>query len=144
MEKKKQGIGQKIGRHWRKALVIFLIILAMAAAAFLPRHLSMGRARRVLNHAKSVRLATQVTYYDYYKSDEPFFTEDARGIEEAKAAEILKLAQCGGDIYQVRFDETTFRVSSLIYIESGYAAEFADGEGEAKWKVYKLEEMIHN
>lgn len=142
MKQQKPNIWQKIRIHRTKFIIIILAILVMGAAVYIPGLMARGGARRALNHAKSVRLATQVTYYDYYASGEPFFKSNRIGISSEGEAEILELAQCEGTIYRVEFNEESFRVSRLIYREGDYVVDFRDTGDNPQWKVYRLEELI--
>lgn len=142
MEQQKDSIWQKIRIHKTKFLIVILVILIMAAAVYVPNLIVRGAARRVLTHAKSVRLATQITYYDYYASGEEFFGTDRIGIKPDGEKEILELAQCGGKIYRVEFDEKSFRVSRLIYLEGDYIVDFRDIEDNPQWNVYRLDKLI--
>lgn len=142
MEQQEHNLWQKIRIHKTKLIIAILAILIMAAAAYIPSVIARGAARRVLTHAKSVRLATQITYYDYFASGEVFFEDDGIGVKPDGEKKILELAQCEGTIYQVRFDDESFRVSRLIYREGEYIVDFRDTGDNPQWSVYRLEQLI--
>lgn len=142
MNQQKQNTWQKIRIHKTKILITLLVILIIAAAAVIPSIITRDAARRVLSHAKSVRLATQVTYYDYYATGEQFFEDNRTGIISGGEKEILELAQCEGTIHHVEFSEESFRVSKLIYIEGDYVVDFTDTGDNPHWTVYRLDKLI--
>lgn len=142
MEQQKRNIWQKIRIHKTKIIITVLVILIAAAAVYIPNLIAGGAARRILTHAKSIRLAAQITYYDYYASGEEFFESNGTGVRADGETKILELAQCEGTIYRVKFDEESFRISRLIYMEGDYIVDFRDSGDNPRWTVYRLDKVI--
>lgn len=142
MEEQREHKQQKMKKYMKVIMISVLIILVIIICFNVYHFLRKGPARDVLSHAKSVRLATQITYYDYYASKKPFFEDTSTGLRKGGEKEILELAQCKGKILHVEFNEDSFRVSKLTYMEKDYIVEFADSEDEPQWTVYRLEKII--
>lgn len=142
MEQQRTHIWEKIKKYIKSIVIFILIILTLVLCFSIYNFFRKGTARDVLSHAKSVRLATQITYYDYYASKKPFFEDTSTGLRKGGEKEILELAQCKGKILHVEFNEDSFRVSKLVYMEKDYIVEFMDSEDEPQWTVYRLEKII--
>lgn len=142
MEQQREQKWQWLKRYVKRIIVFTSIILLILVCYSVYHFLRKGSARQILSHAKSVRLATQITYYDYYASKKPFFDDTGTGLRRGGEKEILDLAQCKGKILHVGFNEDSFRVSRLVYMEKGYIVEFTDSEENPQWTVYRLEKII--
>ena len=84
--------------RWIKSLLTILIIILLAIVTVIPgalRLLHRADAQVALGHAKSVRLALQVTGQECYGRSGPFFDASQEGgVAESIRTEVLNLSRC--------------------------------------------------
>ncbi len=122
-------------------LSCFLLLLAGSLVFWHYSHLF--QARQVLISAKTVRLSAKAVSYDYYGNGQTMTERSTRnGLRDDAEKEILKMADCKGDIQYIEFDANHMEVTELIYTEDDYAARFCLEGKESVWTVYRLDKIV--
>ena len=109
----------QIKYRWIKSLLTILIIILLAIVTVIPgalRLLHRADAQVALGHAKSVRLALQVTGQECYGRSGTFF--DAS--QEGGVTEVLNLSKAPGDFWVLQMAEDGYTVEKFVYREGDY------------------------
>ena len=89
--------------RWVKSLIQILIIILLVTVTVIPgalRLLYRADAQVALGHAKSVRLALQVTGQECYGRSGTFFDASQEGgVAESIRTEVLNLSKAPGDFW---------------------------------------------
>ena len=99
----------QIKYRWIKSLLTILIIILLAIVTVIPgalRLLHRADAQVALGHAKSVRLALQVTGQECYGRSGTFFDASQEGgVTESIRTEVLNLSKAPGDFWVLQMAE---------------------------------------
>ena len=80
-----------------------------------------GRRSSALGHAKSVRLALQVTGQECYGRSGTFFEASQEGgVAESIRTEVLNLSKAPGDFWVLQMAEDGYTVEKFVYREGDY------------------------
>ena len=85
------------------------------------RLLHRADAQVALGHAKSVRLAFQVTGQECYSRGDTFFDASQEGgVAESIRTEVLNLSKAPGDFWVLQMAEDGYTVEKFVYREGDY------------------------
>lgn len=135
---------RKISYRRIKRIFIFLILLFLLLLAGLPgvlRLIYRADAQVALGHAKSVRMAIQVTGTEQYGKGEKFCDASCKGgIPESLYDKILSLSDAPGDFWVVQVSDDGYKVKQFVYREGDYTVWYqAD---PSSYQVCREEKMI--
>ena len=130
-------------RLLRYALWILIIILA-AIVTVIPgalRLLHRADAQVALGHAKSVRLALQVTGQESYGGDGTFTdASQTGGVDESIYTNVMTLSKAPGEFWVLNVAEDGYTVTQFIYREDEYTVWY--NSDPKSYKVYYNQQMI--
>ena len=110
--------------YWLRNGLLILIIILLAIVTVIPgalRLLHRADAQVALGHAKSVRLALQVTGRECYSRSGPFFDASQEGgVAESIRTEVLNLSKAPGDFWVLQMAEDGYTVEKFVYREGDY------------------------
>lgn len=110
-------------RILRMVLLVPVVILP-AVVTVIPgvlRILYRADAQVALGHAKSVRLALQVTGQECYGRSGTFFDASKEGgVAESIWTEVLNLSKAPGDFWVLQMAEDGYTVEKFVYREGDY------------------------
>lgn len=114
----------QIKYRWIKSVLMVLIIILLAIVTVIPgalRLLHRADAQVALGHAKSVRLALQVTGQECYGRSDTFFDASQEGgVAESIRTEVLNLSKAPGDFWVLQVAEDGYTVEKFVYREGDY------------------------
>ena len=130
--------------RWVKSLIQILIIILLAIVTVIPgalRLLYRADAQVALGHAKSVRLALQVTGKESYGRNDTF-TDASRegGVTESVRKEVLMLSKAPGDFWVLKMSDDGYTVDKFLYCEGEYTVWYT--RSPESYTVYRKEQMI--
>ena len=109
----------QIKYRWIKSLFTILIIILLAIVTVIL--LYRADAQVALGHAKSVRLALQVTGQECYGRSGTFFDASQEGgVAESIRTEVLNLSKAPGDFWVLQMAEDGYTVEKFVYREGDY------------------------
>ena len=113
----------QIKYRWIKSLLTILIIILLAIVTVIPgalRLLHRADAQVALGHAKSVRLALQVTGQECYSRSGTFFDASQEGgVAESIRTEVLNLSKAPGDFWVLQMAEDVKNGRNFIIFPEG-------------------------
>ena len=102
-------------------VLTFILLLAVAIVPGVLRILYRADAQVALGHAKSVRLALQVTGQECYGRSGTFFDASKEGgVAESIWTEVLNLSKAPGDFWVLQMAEDGYTVEKFVYREGDY------------------------
>ena len=102
-------------------VLTFILLLAVAIVPGVLRILYRADAQVALGHAKSVRLALQVTGQECYGRSGTFFDASKEGgVAESIWTEVLNLSKAPGDFWVIQMAEDGYTVEKFVYREGDY------------------------
>ena len=129
--------------RWIKAGLLILIIILLVTVTVIPgalRLLYRADAQVALGHAKSVRLALQVTGKESYGRNDTF-TDASRegGVTESVKEEVLMLSKAPGDFWVLEMSDDGYTVDKFLYREDEYTVWYT--RNPRLYTVYHNEHM---
>ena len=110
--------------RWVKSLIQILITILLVTVTVIPgalRLLYRADAQVALGHAKSVRLALQVTGKESYGRNDTFTDASQEGgVAESIRTEVLNLSKAPGDFWVLQMAEDGYTVEKFVYREGDY------------------------
>ena len=125
--------------RWVKSLIQILIIILLVTVTVIPgalRLLYRADAQVALGHAKSVRLALQVTGQESYGRNDTF-TDG--GVTESVKKEVLMLSKAPGDFWVLKMSDDGYAVDKFLYCEGEYTVWYT--RSPESYTVYRREQM---
>lgn len=114
----------QIKYRWIKSILLILIIILLAIVTVIPgalRLLHRADAQVALGHAKSVRLALQVTGQECYGRNGTFLDASQEGgVAEGIRTEVLNLSKAPGDFWVLQTAKDGYTVEKFVYKEDEY------------------------
>lgn len=114
----------QIKYRWIKSIILILIIFLLAIVTVIPgalRLLHRADAQVALGHAKSVRLALQVTGQECYGRNGTFLDASQEGgVAEGIRTEVLALSKAPGDFWVLQTAKDGYTVEKFVYKEDEY------------------------
>lgn len=144
MIQQKKDIIKKHTYRWIKKSLIFLTILLLTLFAGAPGVLRLvyrADAQVALGHAKSVRMAIQITGTEQYGKGESFcdVTKEG-GVPETLYQKILRLSDAPGEFWVLQVSDDGYKVKQFVYREGDYTVWYqAD---PSSYQVYRGDAMI--
>ena len=120
---KKFNFKKNIYRWIKKFLPIFTILLLtlFAGAPGVLRLVYRADAQVALGHAKSVRMAIQVTGAEQYSKGKGFCDATQEGgVPEALYQKILNLSDAPGEFWVLQVGNDGYKVKQFVYREGNY------------------------
>lgn len=144
MFKLEKSSTRKITYRWIKKSLIFLTLLLLTLLAGAPGVLRLvyrADAQVALGHAKSVRMAIQVTGTEQYGKGESFCDATQEGgVPEALYQKILTLSDAPGEFWVLQVSDDGYKVKQFVYREGDYTVWYQADPGA--YQVYHGEQMI--
>lgn len=110
--------------YWLRNGLLILIIFLLAIVTVIPgalRLLHRADAQVALGHAKSVRLALQVTGQECYGRNDTFLDASQEGgVAEGIRTEVLNLSKAPGDFWVLQTAKDGYTVEKFVYKEDEY------------------------
>ena len=110
--------------RWLKSFILILIIILLAIVTVIPgalRLLHRADAQVALGHAKSVRLALQVTGQECYGRNGTFLDASQEGgVAEGIRTEVLNLSKAPGDFWVLQTAKDGYTIEKFVYKEDEY------------------------
>lgn len=107
-----------------RMVLLVLVVILPAVVTVIPRVLRIlyrADAQVALGHAKSVRLALQVTGQECYGRSGTFFDASQEGgVAESIRTEVLNLSKAPGDFWVLQMAEDGYTVEKFVYREGDY------------------------
>lgn len=107
-----------------RMVLLVLVVILPAVVTVIPgvlRILYRADAQVALGHAKSVRLALQVTGQECYGRSGTFFDASQEGgVAESIRTEVLNLSKAPGDFWVLQMAEDGYTVEKFVYREGDY------------------------
>lgn len=107
-----------------RMVLLVLVVILPAVVTVIPgvlRILYRADAQVALGHAKSVRLALQVTGQECYGRSGTFFDASKEGgVAESIWTEVLNLSKAPGDFWVLQMAEDGYTVEKFVYREGDY------------------------
>lgn len=107
-----------------RMVLLVLVVILPAVVTVIPgvlRILYRADAQVALGHAKSVRLALQVTGQECYGRSGTFFDASQEGgVTESIRTEVLNLSKAPGDFWVLQMAEDGYTVEKFVYREGDY------------------------
>ena len=114
----------QIKYRWIKSFILILIIFLLAIVTVIPgalRLLHRADAQVALGHAKSVRLALQVTGQECYGRNGTFLDASQEGgVAEGIRTEVLNLSKAPGDFWVLQTAKDGYTIEKFVYKEDEY------------------------
>lgn len=127
-----------------RAVLWILIIILAAIVTVIPgalRLLHRADAQVALGHAKSVRLALQVTGQESYGGDGTFTdASQTGGVDESVYTNVMTLSKAPGEFWVLNVAEDGYTVTQFIYREDEYTVWY--NSDPKSYKVYYNQQMI--
>ena len=140
-QKKNQSTQTKY--RWIKSGLLILIIILLAIVTVIPgalRIMYRADAQVALGHAKSVRLALQVTGKECYGGNDTFADASQEGgVTESVKEEVLMLSKAPGDFWVLKMSDDGYTVDKFIYREGEYTVWYT--KKPRSYTVYHNEHM---
>ena len=129
--------------YWLRNGLLILIIFLLAIVTVIPgalRLLHRADAQVALGHAKSVRLALQVTGKECYGGNDTFADASQEGgVTESVKEEVLMLSKAPGDFWVLKMSDDGYTVDKFIYREGEYTVWYT--KKPRSYTVYHNEHM---
>lgn len=129
--------------RWIKAGLQILIIILLVTVTVIPgalRLLYRADAQVALGHAKSVRLALQVTGKESYGRNDTFTDASQEGgVTESVRKEVLMLSKAPGDFWVLQMSDDGYTVDKFLYCEGEYTVWYT--RSPESYTVYRREQM---
>ena len=133
----------QIKYRWIKNGLLILIISLLAIVAVIPgvlRIMYRADAQVALGHAKSVRLALQVTGKECYGRNDAFSNAFQKGgVTESVKKEVLMLSKAPGNFWILKMSDDGYTVDRFIYCEGEYTVWYTRSPRE--YTVYHNEHI---
>lgn len=130
--------------RWIKSVLTILIIVLLAIVTVIPgalRLLHRADAQVALGHAKSVRLALQVTGQESYGRNGTFLDASQEGgVAENIRTEVLNLSKAPGDFWVLQTAKDGYTVEKFVYREDEYTVWYT--KEPKSYEVYYENHMI--
>ena len=129
--------------RWVKSLIQILIIILLVTVTVIPgalRLLYRADAQVALGHAKSVRLALQITGTEGYGGNNAFCDASHEGgVTESVKKEVLMLSKAPGDFWVLKMSDDGYTVDKFLYCEGEYTVWYT--RSPESYTVYRREQM---
>ena len=126
--------------RWVKSLIQILIIILLVTVTVIPgalRLLYRADAQVALGHAKSVRLALQVTGKESYGRNDTFTDASQEGgVTESVRKEVLMLSKAPGDFWVLQMSDDGYTVDKFLYCEGEYTVWYT--RSPESYTVYRI------
>ncbi len=142
MEKKEL----KAVKRWRsRALFLFLLIFAAVFYQYAMHLMQRFEARKILHEAQNVRTIMRVVSVEYYaRNTDIYDASTPSGLKPQAQEEILKLAECDGDIVILEHIPEELPPVKMLYSRGDYLVYFHLENGEERnWEVYRLDKALN-
>lgn len=121
-------------------VLTFILLLAVAIVPGVLRILYRADAQVALGHAKSVRLALQVTGKESYGRNDTFTDASQEGgVTESVRKEVLMLSKAPGDFWVLKMSDDGYTVDKFLYCEGEYTVWYT--RSPESYTVYRREQM---
>lgn len=124
MFKFEKGRRRKISHRWIRKFLTILTILLLTLFAGAPGVLQLiyrADAQVALGHAKSVRMAIQITGTEQYSKWKDFCDATQEGgVPEALYQKILNLSDAPGEFWVLQVGNDGYKVKQFVYREGNY------------------------
>ena len=123
IQQKRDNTKKHIYRWIRKFLIILPILLLtlFAGAPGVLRLVYRADAQVALGHAKSVRMAIQITGTEQYSKGKGFCDATQEGgVPEALYQKILNLSDAPGEFWVLQVGNDGYKVKQFVYREGNY------------------------
>lgn len=136
---------KEINKYRLLRVVLWILIIILAAiVTVIPgalRLLHRADAQVALGHAKSVRLALQVTGQESYGGDGTFTdASQTGGVDESVYTSVMTLSKAPGEFWVLNVAEDGYTVTQFIYREDEYTVWY--NSDPKSYKVYYNQQMI--
>lgn len=137
---KKQKIKYRLLRYGLWSLIIILAAIVTIIPGAL-RLLHRADAQVALGHAKSVRLALQVTGQENYGIGDSFTdASQMGGVDESVYTSVMTLSKAPGEFWVLNVAEDGYTVTRFIYREDEYTVWY--NSDPKSYEVYYNQQMI--
>lgn len=130
--------------RWNRKFLIILPILLLTLFAGVPGVLRLvyrADAQVALGHAKSVRMAIQITGAEQYSKGKGFCDATREGgVSEALYQKILNLSDAPGEFWVLQVGNDGYKVKQFVYREGNYTVWYQ--ANPRSYQVYRGDEMI--
>lgn len=144
MSQQKQQVAIKIKYRWIKKAFLYVTLLLLLLLAGTPgvlRLIHRADAQVALGHAKSVRMAIQVTGTEQYGKGEKFCDASQKGgIPESLYNKILSLSDAPGEFWVIQVSNDGYEIQQFIYREGDYTVWYQ--ANPRSYQVYREEQLI--
>lgn len=122
-------------------VLTFILLLAVAIIPGVLRILYRADAQVALGHAKSVRLALQITGTEEYGRNGIFCDASHEGgVTESVWKDVLTLSKAPGDFWVLQVEEDGYTVKQFVYQEGEFTVWYQSNP--VSYTVYHNETMI--
>lgn len=122
-------------------VLTFILLLAVAIVPGVLRILYRADAQVALGHAKSVRLALQITGTEGYGGNNAFCDASHEGgVTESVWKDVLTLSKAPGDFWVLQVGEDGYTVKQFVYQEGEFTVWYQSNP--VSYTVYHNETMI--
>ena len=130
--------------RWIRSALNVLLILLLTIVLIIPgvlRILYRADAQVALGHAKSVRLALQITGTEGYGRNSAFCDASHEGgVTESVWKDVLTLSKVPGDFWVLQVEEDGYTVKQFVYQEGEFTVWYQSNP--VSYTVYHNETMI--